>query len=57
MLTMQKFSKANVGGACPRCGSTSFKSKRSLAGLLAFGIFARKSRAVCQGCGRKFRRG
>lgn len=54
---MRKFSKATASGACPRCGSTSFKAKRSGLGLLAFGLLARKSRVKCEGCGRKFRRG
>lgn len=57
MLTTSKFSKATVGGACRHCGSLAFKAKRSLGGLLTLGLLARKTRVVCQGCGRKFRRG
>jgi hypothetical protein len=54
---MRKFSKVAQGGACPRCGGTSFKAKRSPMGLLLLGVFAPKRRVACESCGKIFRRG
>lgn len=44
--------------ACPRCGSTSFKARRSLKGKVLGGfLFAPKSRVKCEACGKQFKRG
>lgn len=43
--------------ACPKCGGTSFKSKRSVKGKLAGGVFAPKSRVKCETCGEVYKRG
>lgn len=53
----RKFTKAANDGACPRCGGTSFKSKRSLGGKVALGVLAPKTEVRCESCGKKFRRG
>lgn len=42
---------------CPKCGSTAFKSKRSLKGKVAMGLMAPKSRVRCEACGETFKRG
>ena len=63
-LTAPKFSKVSDNGACPKCGSTSLKSKRSGTGKLIGAVFggvgialAPKSQVRCEGCGEIFRRG
>lgn len=43
--------------ACPRCGGTSFKAKRSAKGKLGMGILAPKTRVKCVTCGEVFKRG
>lgn len=55
-VTMKRFSKVATDGRCPRCGGTSFKSKRSLGGILVLGFLARKTRVRCETCGMEFRR-
>jgi ribosomal protein S27E len=55
--TRRKFSKATDNGACPKCGGVAFRAKRSLGGKLLMGLFARKKRVQCQGCGYEMRRG
>ena len=42
---------------CPRCGGTQFTAKRSMAGKLAVGVLAPKSRVKCVACGTMFKRG
>ncbi len=54
----QKLSKASGGtGACPRCGSTALKAKRSVKGKVAVGVLAPKTQVKCVGCGHMFKRG
>lgn len=49
---------ASAGGLqCPKCGSTSFKSKRSAGGKVAGGLLAPKTRVRCEACGTEFVRG
>lgn len=50
--------------ACPRCGGTTFKARRSretkLIGILTLGIgtlLLPKRRVRCESCGKTFRRG
>lgn len=43
--------------ACPKCGGTSFKAKRSAKGKLGFGLLAPKSRVRCETCGTEYLRG
>jgi transposase-like protein len=58
----QRLSKAGdrSGGAlaCPKCGGTTFKAKRSFKGKLLGGfLLAPKSRVKCEACGTQFKRG
>lgn len=58
----KKISKAGdrteAGGlSCPKCGGTSFKSKRSLKGKVGAGVLAPKTRVKCETCGKQFKRG
>jgi uncharacterized protein (DUF983 family) len=43
--------------ACPKCGGTSFKAKRSAKGKLAGGFLAPKTRVKCETCGEQYKRG
>jgi hypothetical protein len=45
------------GLACPRCGGTQFKAKRSVKGKVAAGLLAPKSQVRCVTCGAVFKRG
>lgn len=57
---MKKLSKVGAtedGVRCPKCGSSSFKSKRSLKGKIAGGLLAPKTRVKCEVCGKQFKRG
>jgi DNA-directed RNA polymerase subunit RPC12/RpoP len=67
-MLSQKISKRGVqtpgGLACPKCGSTQFKAKRSagakLLGALTLGLgalLAPKTRVRCVACGREYVRG
>jgi len=60
-MTMQKLSQAGATEdgtiRCPKCGSTAFRSKRSLKGKLAAGLLAPKTRVKCEVCGKQFKRG
>jgi hypothetical protein len=49
--------KTTGGLACPKCGGTSFKSKRSATGKVGFGLLAAKTRVKCETCGAQFTRG
>lgn len=56
--------KTDAGLACPKCGGTSFKAKRSMTaktvGVVTFGVgaaLAPKSRVKCETCGKVFLRG
>lgn len=57
----KKLSKAGQtqdGLRCPKCGSSSFKAKRSGKGKVLGGfVFAPKSRVKCEACGEQFKRG
>ena len=57
----KKLSKAgdrSGGGlACPKCGGTSFRAKRSMKGKMTAGVAAPKSRVKCETCGEQFKRG
>jgi hypothetical protein len=46
-----------VGLACPRCGGSQFKARRSKKGILAVGVLAPKTQVQCVACGAKFKRG
>ncbi len=43
--------------ACPKCGGTSFKSKRSAGGKMTAGVLAPKTRVRCETCGAQYLRG
>lgn len=43
--------------ACPKCGGTGFKAKRSLMGKVALGVLAPKTRVKCTTCGKEYDRG
>ncbi len=49
--------RSNHGLACPNCGGTNFKPKRSKAGKIAVGVLAPKSELKCITCGAIFKRG
>jgi DNA-directed RNA polymerase subunit RPC12/RpoP len=50
--------KQTGGGlACPKCGSTQFKAKRSAGGKVMGGVLAPKTRVRCVACGQQFMRG
>jgi len=53
----QAGTRTESGLACPRCGGTSFKSKRSAAGKVGFGLLAPKTQVRCETCGMTFKRG
>jgi hypothetical protein len=46
-----------AGLACPRCGGTAFKAKRSAGGKVAGGLLAPKTRVKCITCATEYRRG
>jgi DNA-directed RNA polymerase subunit RPC12/RpoP len=46
--------KSAGGLACPKCGGVTFKSKRSAAGKVGFGLLAAKTRVRCETCGAQF---
>ena len=67
-MATRRISKAgkrtDAGLACPKCGGTSFKAKRSAGaktlGVLTVGVgaaLAPKSRVKCETCGKVFLRG
>lgn len=43
--------------ACPKCGGTGFKAKRSVAGKVAIGLLAPKTQVRCTTCGTTYKRG
>lgn len=49
--------KGQTGLACPKCGGTSFKAKRSAGGKLGLGLLAPKTRVKCATCGAQYTRG
>lgn len=49
--------KTGHGLACPKCGGTQFKAKRSMGGKVMVGVFAPKSHVRCVTCGLEFKRG
>jgi DNA-directed RNA polymerase subunit RPC12/RpoP len=57
----RKISKVGVqsqgGLACPKCGGTSFKAKRSAGGKMGLGLLAPKTRVKCVTCGAQYTRG
>jgi DNA-directed RNA polymerase subunit RPC12/RpoP len=56
-----KISKVGVQGqaglACPKCGGTQFKAKRSAGGKVGLGLLAPKTRVRCVTCGAQYTRG
>ncbi len=62
---LSKVGQQTAGGlACPNCGSTAFKAKRSAFGKTVGAMFggvgvglAPKSRVKCEACGKEFTRG
>lgn len=56
-----KISKVGVQGAgglaCPKCGGTQFKAKRSAGGKVGLGLLAPKTRVKCVTCGAQYTRG
>lgn len=53
----KKFTSVSKSGACPRCGGTNFKAKRSVKGKVAAGLLAPKTQVKCTSCGLMFKRG
>lgn len=49
--------RSEVGGlACPQCGGTQFKAKRSKGAKIAAGLLAPKRRVRCETCGTEYLR-
>lgn len=49
--------KGQAGLACPKCGGTQFKAKRSAGGKVGLGLLAPKTRVRCVTCGAQYTRG
>jgi hypothetical protein len=49
--------RGDAGLACPKCGGTQFKAKRSAKGKVAAGLLAPKTQVRCVTCGTTYRRG
>jgi len=43
-----------TGNACPRCGSTNVKAKRSRPGMLISPVFSPKTKVKCLACNNRF---
>jgi len=52
-----KISTVAQNGACPKCGGSQFKAKRSAMGKLGLGVLAPKTQVRCVTCGTTYRRG
>jgi len=52
-----KISTVAQNGACPKCGGSQFKAKRSAMGKIGLGLLAPKTQVRCVTCGTTYRRG
>lgn len=53
---LHKVGQTEDGIRCTKCGSDSFRAKRSLKGKLALGVLAPKTRVECVVCGKDYKR-